>query len=380
VGTIFANYGLYELIITGILAVALFIQLLYYLIIFVRVAAFKPDDRKFSTKNEPVSVIICARNEAENLSVHLPVWLTQDYPDYEVVVVNDCSDDETQDILERFQTEYAHLRTTHIKHDEKFTHGKKLALTIGIKAAKHEWLLLTDADCTPTGVNWISSMQRNFTDQNEVVLGYGGYNEEKGFLNKMIRFDTFFIALQYLGFALIKAPYMGVGRNLAYRKSLFMKNKGFASHAHVLSGDDDLFINEVAKGKTTSVEFSHEAHTRSIPKTNFNSWTYQKKRHLSTGKYYRVLPQFLLGGEILSRFFFYVSVLLLSINPDTWIIGLSALFFRWIIQLIIFNGAMNKLNEKKILLFSLLFDLILPLLNIFLYSINTLNSKQNKWK
>jgi hypothetical protein len=173
---------------------------------------------------------------------------------------------------------------------------------------------------------------------------------------------------------------MGVGRNLAYRKSLFMKNKGFASHAHVLSGDDDLFINEVAKGKTTSVEFSHEAHTRSIPKTNFNSWTYQKKRHLSTGKYYRVLPQFLLGGEILSRFFFYVSVLLLSINPDTWIIGLSALFFRWIIQLIIFNGAMNKLNEKKILLFSLLFDLILPLLNIFLYSINTLNSKQNKWK
>jgi hypothetical protein len=223
-------------------------------------------------------------------------------------------------------------------------------------------------------------MQRNFTDQNEVVLGYGGYNEEKGFLNKMIRFDTFFIALQYLGFALIKAPYMGVGRNLAYRKSLFMKNKGFASHAHVLSGDDDLFINEVAKGKTTSVEFSHEAHTRSIPKTNFNSWTYQKKRHLSTGKYYRVLPQFLLGGEILSRFFFYVSVLLLSINPDTWIIGLSALFFRWIIQLIIFNGAMNKLNEKKILLFSLLFDLILPLLNIFLYSINTLNSKQNKWK
>ena len=312
--------------------------------------------------------------------LHLPIWLTQDYPDYELVVVNDCSDDETQDILERFQAEYPHLRTTRIKHDEKFTHGKKLALTIGIKAAKNEWLLLTDADCTPTGVNWISSMQRNFATQNEVVLGYGGYSEEKGFLNKMIRFDTFFIALQYFSFSMIKAPYMGVGRNLAYRKSLFMKNKGFASHAHVQSGDDDLFINEVAKGKATAVEFSYDAHTRSIPKTLFSSWTYQKKRHLSTGKYYRIFPLFLLGGEVLSRLLFYISVLLLIVNSDTWIIGLSALFFRWVIQLIIFNGAMNKLNEKKILLFSMLFDLILPLLNLFLYSINTINSKQNKWK
>ena len=378
-GNIIANYGPYVLIVTGILAVALLIQLIYYLIIFIKVASFKTKEVKFSNSKEPVSIVICARNEAENLTNHLPLLLKQDYPDYEVVVVNDCSDDESQDILEKFQAEFPHLRTTQIKHDEKFTHGKKLALTIGIKAAQNEWLLLTDADCIPAGVNWLSSMQRNFTSQNEIVLGYGGYSEGKGFLNKLIRFDTFFIALQYLSFALIKAPYMGVGRNLAYRKSLFMKNKGFASHAHIVSGDDDLFINEVARGGSIAVEFSPESHTRSIPKTQFHLWTNQKKRHLSTGKHYKLAHKLLLGGEITSRFFFYVSVLLLLINSDTWILGLSALFFRWIIQLIVFNGAMNKLNEKKILLLFWLFDLILPLLNIFLYSINTFNSKQNKW-
>lgn len=378
-GNYFANYGPYELIVTGILAVALLIQLIYYLIVFIKVASFKSEEKKFTNTKEPVSIIICARNEAENLTNHLPLLLKQDYPDFEVVVVNDCSDDESQDILENFQAQFPHLRTSQIKHDEKFTHGKKLALTIGIKAAKNEWLLLTDADCIPSGVNWLSSMQRNFTSENEIVLGYGGYIEEKGFLNKLIRFDTFFIALQYLSFAMIKVPYMGVGRNLAYRKSLFMKNKGFASHAHILSGDDDLFINEVANGGKTAVEFSPEAHTRSVPKNQFGLWTNQKKRHLSTGKYYKFLHQLLLGGEISSRLLFYIAVLLSIINSETWILGLSVLFFRWIIQIMVFNGAMNKLNEKKILLFSWLFDLILPLLNIFLYSINSFNSKQNKW-
>ncbi len=379
-GEYFANFGTYELIITEILAVALFIQLVYYLVFFVRVAFFKSSKNKYTNTQEPVSVIICARSEAENLSKHLPLLLTQNYPNYEVIVVNDCSDDDTQDVIEKFQVEYTNLRTTRIKHDEKFTHGKKLALTIGIKAAKNEWLLLTDADCIPTNTEWLATMQRNFTNDNNIVLGYGGYAEEKTFLNKLIRFDTFFIALQYLSFALIKAPYMGVGRNLAYRKSVFMKNKGFASHAHIASGDDDLFINEVANGKSTAVEFSPNAHTRSIPKTEFRFWANQKKRHLSTGIKYRTQHLCLLGGEISSRFLFYLSVLLLIFNPTTWMLGLSAFLFRCIILIIIFNGVMNKLNEKKLLPLSCLFDLILPLLNIFLYSVNTINSKQNKWK
>lgn len=375
-----AQLNLFQAISLVILAAALLVQLVYYLVIFVRVPAFKPPIKSEKTKKEPVSIVICARNEAENLKTNLPLILEQDYPDFEVVVVNDCSDDDSQDILEKFQEKYKHLRLTQIKHDEKFTHGKKLALTIGIKAAKNEWLLLTDADCQPNGKQWLASMQQNFTDDCQIVLGYGGFNEYKGFLNKLVRFDTFFIALQYLGFALIKLPYMGVGRNLAYRKSLFMKNKGFASHAHILSGDDDLFVNEVATSKNTKVEFTLEAHTRSVPKKTFSLWAFQKRRHLSSGQTYKFKHKFLLGLEIASRITFYVGLILTLVTPLTWIAGLSAYLLRLIVQLIIFNQAMNKLNEKNLLLFSIVFDLLLPLTILYLYTSNLFNTKQHKWK
>jgi len=374
-----SSFGIYEWISVSVLLIALLIQLIYYLCIFIRVPLFKNNKTDQGNK-EPVSVIICAKNEAENLIHHLPLILEQDYPDYEVIVVNDCSDDDTQEILENLQEKYNHLRVTQIKHDEKFTHGKKLALTIGIKAAKNEWLLLTDADCKPEGKYWLSTMQRSFNKDNQIVLGYGGYNAEKGFLNKMIRFDSFFIALQYLSFALIKVPYMGVGRNLAYRKSLFMGNKGFASHAHIHSGDDDLFINEVATSKNTRAEFSLEAHTRSIPKKSFNLWAFQKKRHLSTGTTYKFKHKFLLGLEMTSRAFFYIALILVVIDPAIWILGLSAFLLRLIIQLSIFNGAMKKLNEKKLLLLSIIFDFILPLTNVFLYFSNFVTAKQHRWK
>jgi glycosyltransferase involved in cell wall biosynthesis len=375
-----ANCGLYEGIILSILVFAFLIQLIYYLVIFIRVPLVNNQTSSNSIAKEPVSVIICAKNEAENLTNHLPLILEQDYPKFEVIVVNDCSDDDTQDILEKFQEKYSNLRLSQIKHDEKFTHGKKLALTIGIKAAKNEWLLLTDADCKPESKKWIANMQCNFTADTQVVLGYGGYNTEKGFLNKLIRFDSFFIALQYLSFALIKMPYMGVGRNLAYRKSLFMQNKGFASHAHIQSGDDDLFINEVANKKNTKVEYSIEAHTRSIPKKIFSYWAFQKKRHLSTGLTYKFKHKFLLGTEIFSRALFYAGMILTIVNPYTWFVGLAAFVVRATIQLMIFKGAMKKLNEKKLLLFSIIFDFVLPLTNLFLYFSNFINSKQHKWK
>jgi cellulose synthase/poly-beta-1,6-N-acetylglucosamine synthase-like glycosyltransferase len=364
-----------------VLFLSLIIQLFYYLYFYRRVAwPVKDKNRKFADHKEPVSIVICARNESDNLINNLPLILQQDYPSYEVVVVNDCSEDDSQDILEKINEKYPHLHITQIKKDEKFIHGKKLALTIGIKAAKNEWLLLTDADCTPTSNQWLSNMQRNFTDNTAIVLGYGGYKTEKGFLNRFIRFDTFFIAMQYLSFAMAKLPYMGVGRNLAYRKSLFLKNKGFASHAHIISGDDDLFINEVANSKNTTVELSREAFTVSIPKKTFRSWTFQKKRHFLAGYKYKFSHKFLLGSELFTRLVFLASIIILLCRPGTWEIGLFAFLFRLIVQQVIFGKAMDHLKEKNLLVFSFIFDIVIPLLNIFLYTVNIFNSKQHKWK
>jgi len=229
-------------------AISWIIQLLYFLVFYIRIA-FKINQKSATEKKEPVSVIICAQNEAENLKNNLPAILEQNYENFQVIVVNDCSTDNSQDILSEMMTRYPNLYVTRIDKDEKFSHGKKLALTVGIKAAKNEWLLFTDADCKPADKNWIASMASNFTEKTDIVLGYGGSIKSKGLLNRLIRFDNLFIALQYFTFARAGIPYMGVGRNLAYRKSLFFKARGFASHHHIISGDDDLFVNQNASKK-----------------------------------------------------------------------------------------------------------------------------------
>jgi len=372
------SFSIEELILWIVLFLFFLIQVLYYLIVFGKVAFRKSPVEQAAP--QPVSVIICARNEAENLEAHLPIIMEQEYFDYEVIIVDDCSVDDTEDVLKRFKNIYPHLRSTAIKQDEKFVHGKKLAMTIGIKAAKNEWLLFTDADCMPENRQWISTMQTHFTDNKNIVLGYGGYKSLKGFLNKLIRYDTFFIALQYLGFAMTKMPYMGVGRNLAYRKSLFIKNKGFASHAHLTSGDDDLFINEVAQSATTGVEFSVSAHTRSNPKTTFANWAAQKKRHLTTSKYYKTSHKYMLALEPFSRLVFWGLCIALGIISKYWYAAIGIFFLRIIIQQIIFAKALKRLNEKQILPLSVIFDIILPFINLNLYTINLFTTKKNKWK
>ena len=328
----------------------------------------------------PVSVIICARDEEQNLRMNLPSILNQQYPDFEVVVINDCSKDGTEDVLKGFMKEYPYLKTTTIKEDKKFKHGKKLALTIGIKSASHEWLLLTDADCRPESEFWIDRMQRNFNAGTSIVLGYGGYYARKGLLNTIIRFDSLYIALQYFSYALAGVPYMGVGRNLAYRKSLFFKNKGFARHSHLISGDDDLFINETANGKNTGVEIRPDSHTRSEAKHSWKDWFIQKKRHLTTGPLYKNVTKFLLTLENLSRIFFYAGFIFLVIQT-VWLGIILPLFaVRLIIMLSFFKIMSLHLNDKHLLLPSPILDLLLPFLNIFILFTNYVEVRRSRWK
>jgi len=358
---------------------SLLIQLYYYFFYYSRILFYKKKQNLDSEK-KPVSVIICARNEEENLEKNLPSILTQDYPDYEVIVVNDCSEDDSEFVLERLQKKYKHLKTTTIKQDEKFHHSKKLALTIGIKAAKNELLLLTDADCVAQSNKWIEKMQANFSDKTEIILGYGGYRREKKLINNLIRFDTLFIAIQYLTFALAKKAYMGVGRNLAYKKSLFFKHKGFASHNHIESGDDDLFIKEASTKKNTKIEISKESITRSEAEKSFSGWFKQKRRHSTTGKLYKFGSKWRIFWENFSRVSYYtLFAISLIFFTQFYIYILAAFGFRMMLQLIIFKVAINKLDEKNIMISSLLYDILMPFLSFSLLLANYFNKKR-KWK
>lgn len=355
------------------------IQIFYYFYYYLAIILYKHPEVNPSKK--PVSVIICARNESVNLTEFLPSVLKQDYPDYEVIVVNDCSEDNSFDILGDFLQQYPHLKISNVNKDSKFTHNKKFAQFIGIKAAKNDLLLFTDADCHPESDKWLETIVSRFEDHIDFVIGYGGYLKRKGLLNRYIRYDSMTIAMQYFGMAIRGVPYMGVGRNLAYRRSLFFNKKGFGSHNHVLSGDDDLFVNSNADKNNTVVEFRKETHTRSVPAASVNEWVKQKKRHMITARYYKSGDKFRLFMEPFTRVLFYVSLIILLYNIFLWQYVLIIFGLRLIIQTIITTLAQKKLNEPGIKVFSLFFDIFSPVINGAIYFSNIFTRPgKNKWK
>lgn len=302
-------------------------------------------------------MIICARDEAPNLVKYLPGALVQEYrTTHEVIVVNDNSFDDSKYLLEEFEKIYKQLHVVELKQEAKFIPGKKFPLSMGIKAAKYEIVLLTDADCVPASEFWIDQMQQSYDDQTEIVLGYGAYKKRKGLLNKLIRWETFHTAIQYLGYALAGTPYMGVGRNLSYRKTIFYRHKGFSAHNHIPSGDDDLFINMAATKKNTRINIHPDAFTLSDPARTFGEWVSQKTRHYSTSKHYKSKHQWLLGLYAFSHFVWF-PLLALALIFFSWKWALVVFGIRFLVQLAVFLPAMKKLQESDLLPLVLLFDL-----------------------
>ena len=365
-------------ILLALLALATVIQLVFYWFVYGKLAFFRQKN-EFARQDEPVSIIVCARDEYYNLKENLPLLLAQEYSKFEVVIVNHGSQDDTNYLLRDFAKIYPNLKIVEIPQDLNFFTGKKFPLSIGIKSASYDVLLFTDADCIPRSNQWIRKMAANFTEGAEIILGYGTYHSKNSLVNLLIRFDTLRIAMNYFGFARAGMPYMGVGRNMAYRKSLFYRQNGFISHYRIQSGDDDLFINKAARKKNTRIEINPEAHTISKPKATLNQWFRQKRRHLQTGNYYRKLHKVMLGLFATTQVLFWaLSVLLLIFWYQPWIVtGLFAI--RLISQLIITKRAMLKLTEKGFLLLVPFFELFLMIVSHLLVFANVIN-KPMKWR
>lgn len=364
-------------ILLGIFILVTLINFLYFFSFF----SFATAGRKNHLHPEvPISVIICAKNEAENLRNFLPSILEQDYPDFEVIVINDASSDETLDVIEEFQNIDPRLVCVDVQNNEAFWANKKYSLTLGIKKAKNKHLLFTDADCAPQSKNWIREMAGNYQPGVSIILGYGGYFKYTGsLLNKLIRFETLLTAIQYFSYARLGSPYMGVGRNLAYTSTQFYEQKGFASHLHLRSGDDDLFVNEAANAHNTAICFNPEAITRSVPKTTFKDWFHQKRRHVSVAGHYKSKHKLLLGAFYSFRLLFWIlftALLILQVYPK---VVLGILIVKLIIESIVYFKSAKKLNESDVAWFFPFFDLFLMLIQLAIF-INNIFSKPRHWK
>lgn len=307
--------------------------------------AFLKNKSASSSKPVGVSVIVCAHDEEKNIRELVPLLLEQAYAEFEVIVVEDRSNDESYDYLYELSKQHNKLRMVAVKDKPDHISGKKFALTLGIKAAKYDWVLLTDADCRPNSNLWIDEMSKQFDDRTAIVLGYSPYQSKGGLLNSFIRFEALLTAIQYVGMAILGKPYMGVGRNLAYRKDIFLKNKGFNSHLSVTGGDDDLFVNEVGTQTNTDICLGKNSVVYSKPKTTWNEFYIQKIRHLSVGKRYRLRDKVYLGLFNFSWIACWLLVVPAVVYSSVVYIPIGAFVFRSILLIMLVYVSSRKLGD-----------------------------------
>ena len=335
-----------------IFAICLAVQVVYILLYSIVIGSFKKNNADSET---PVSVIVCVRNELQNLQKNLPHILNQDHDKFEVIVVNDRSTDGSYEYLIELKNEYSNFKLVQVDNVPDHIHSKKFAITLGVKAAQYNDLLFTDADCSPNTSKWVSAM----VSKKSFVLGVSLYEKRKGLLNLFVRFETYITAIQYIGNALLGKPYMGVGRNMGYDKSMFIEKKGFNQFQGVIGGDDDLFVNQHVSRKNVEITLGKDALMYSLPKTSWASFFRQKTRHLSVGKYYKFTDKILLGIYTLSLIGFWISGIgFVFTEPKIVLVGFT---IRLMFMYLLFYLASKKYGERFV-------PFLMPILD-FLYVI-----------
>ena len=313
-------------------------------------------------QNEGVSIIVCAKNEAQNIDSLLQSLVNQHYPLFEIILVNDHSTDATLALMRRYAGFHNSIKVIDLKSET----GKKAGITQAIAKASFEKLLFTDADCIPNSPYWITLMTENLNDTKTFVLGYSGYRSyKKSWLNKLIRFETLLTAMQYFSYATHNNAYMGVGRNLSYSKKTFNTGNGFEKHLHLKAGDDDLFVNQNATATNVATCFIPESFTYSEPKKTWKEWFIQKRRHTDVAKEYKMKHQIQLGLFYVSQFLFFILFFALLILKQFFTLVCVLALLRIILVWFVTSKTAIKLKENRLIP-------VIPILEPFLISLQML--------
>lgn len=360
----FNTVGFYFAIILGII---ILFQILYYLIVYGRVAFFKENKLTTDEKQKytpSVSVVMCVKDDAYNLEKKLPIILEQEYPNFEVVVVNDASKDETEYVLRVLQEIYPNLNVVNLYNNVNGFLGKKYPLSLGIKSAKNEIILLTESDTMPLNYNWITTMVKGFKQKKDIVLGFTNFEQKPTFLNTLMHYENLTSAMNYLGNAILNNPYMGQGRNMAYKREFFFETGGFISQYNISVGDDDLFINKNANSKNTSVIINKESINLSSPKEKREEWVIQKKKHFKSMSHFKLKDKIISTLMPFATLLIYVSVALSIVFQFPWQYAILLLVLKYTFQIIVYYKSSKTLATKQVAFLS-------PLLEVLFLFINT---------
>lgn len=369
------------LVIVICLAVVLAIQIIYYFCVYGKLIFNKKKKQTEDTASQtealpPVSVVIAAKNEEYHLKDKLVFFLEQDYPEFEVIVVNDASTDECEYVLKAFSKLYPCLKVVNIVENVNKFRGRKFPISLGIKSAKYDHIVLAGADCVPSGFEWLKNLARNFSGKKEVVLGFCTYTKQKGLFKFLLQYDNLTTAMNYMGLALSGHPYRGDGRNIAFKKDLFFKVGGFTKHYNLPLGEDDIFIRNVSTASNTTVSLTPESFLSSDAKHTYKEWKRQKIDRLSTYKYYKPSIKLLLSIPNITTLLFYafvITLLLLSL-PFEYVI--LAIVIKFVLQILIYFKSCKCLGIKRVFIFAPLIELYFLLLNAELRLLSLFRKKK----
>jgi poly-beta-1,6-N-acetyl-D-glucosamine synthase len=364
----------YAILLMAFLAV-LVIQLAYHWFFFSRLAFFKPTTAP--AEKLPVSVIIVVHNQYQLIRQNLPELLGQDYPDFEVLVVDDTSDDGSDEVLEKLAETFSNLRVVKLTQSLNWFKGRKFPLSLGIKSASHEFLLLTDIRFRPEGKNWISQMVAAYTPDTAIALGYATFNTTSK-INKWLRFMAFYDGMLYLSMALSGMPFKGIGPNLSYRKSLFYRHKGFSSHYVINAGDDELFVNKAATRKNTEIRISADSQVKCTKPMTFIQWLENEKTRLAIRRFFKPGHRMMISLFSATTLFFYALFAAMLVIHVQLPVIIGIFLIRLLSQLVIFGLIQKKLSEKKLLWVTPIFDLALSLIDLAIW-LRMLFTKKSKW-
>ena len=358
------------LISLGIVALLL---LVYYFGLFGPFVFRKEKSRTSNEDLPPISIVITAHNEAHHLVESLPVILTQEYPDYEVVLVNDNSQDEIEQLALELNNRYHHLHYVNMGSSRSTMEGRKFPFAIGIQAASNPTVVFTNSSCIPSSPFWLQHIASKFVRQKEVVLAHTTYQSRGGLLNKWLHYDALVNSVRAFSYTLAKMPVLADSHNLAFKRHLFFDNKEkFFALSRLPFGEDNIFINQVANGKMCDVAVDPEAVIYQTP-ISFSDWLRNKRYELVSQSYYRALHRFVLQCYNWLSFLFYpaaIASIALAALEMNWLalgIGIGVTLLKFGMQFMVFHKGAKKMGEKGAAVSMLFFDLFFLLLQPWIY-------------
>ena len=382
-----ALYTPLELGLVSVMAVSFLIFLYYYLYLFQRTVRHK-HSKKIQKIGEiyadPISIVVVIKDETDYIDNTLPLLLSQEYDnDYEVVVVNDTPDlEQTIDSLKELEERYDNLYVTTIKKDRSFKHTHKLALTIGIKAAKFDNILITEPKSAPISNEWLNYMAYGFTNKKSLVTGYPCISHTPGFTNRFARTVNIVSSLLSLSRALGGKPYKLSGCNMGYNAELFFNSKGFNRYLRLNSGENDLFIQQIRKSADTNVILNPKAVTViNTEGWNFRNWYNCRKFETYTFRYYPASVKFYIRTETYGKLFFWLSTLTLLIlqTPIFWIAAAALILIKIVTIVLTLKKLSSRTGEKIPYITYLLYDIFAPFDQLILSLSRNISPSKDLW-